>query len=413
MKQGLFIIQFMKNGFFWVGVLLIVLPSLVQAYLLMPFPGSQDLEVITLTYYLERIIVPLRVLGGLVLLYGLWRGIASASRRFRWVAGATLLLLGALMYVTDVAYKAERMFEEPQSIRFATAASNRVPDSLLVVGLVQGGLAKAYPVNYLGYHHKVQDSLGQQPVLVTYCTMCRTGRVYSPILNGKLQTFRLVGARHYNAVIEDSESKSWWYQATGEAVVGSRKGQWLPELDYQQMTLKAWLEQYPHSLILQPDPAYADEYDELKRYDRRQRKDEDSLTRPDKFWRKSWVVGIKANGQAKAFDWKALQREKLVNEWVGKQPVLVGIEADGYSYHAFDRTVDGKTLSFKPEPTQGGFSDTATASVWNWQGQCIAGAMQGKALRRIQAHHEYWLSWAHFQAGTRLWQGTKAAPANR
>ena len=77
------------------------------------------------------------------------------------------------------------MFEEPQLIHFADAPSSRVPDSLLVIGVVQGNVAKAYPVNFLGYHHKVQDSVGTQPVLVTYCTMCRTGRVFSPVVAGK------------------------------------------------------------------------------------------------------------------------------------------------------------------------------------------------------------------------------------
>jgi hypothetical protein len=53
--------------------------------------------------------------------------------------------------------------------------------------------------------------------MVTYCTVCRTGRVYGPIINGKKETFRLVGMDHFNAMLEDATTKSWWQQATWDA----------------------------------------------------------------------------------------------------------------------------------------------------------------------------------------------------
>ncbi|MFN8355174.1 MAG: DUF3179 domain-containing (seleno)protein [Spirosomataceae bacterium] len=394
----------MSTKLFWTAVALLMLPSLVQAYLLMPFPGSQDLEVITIAYYLEHVIMPLRLVGALLLLPALWLIFTKGTRKAQWVVGVTLVVCAAMGYFSDVEYKAERMFEEPQHIRFESAQDNKVPDSLLVIGLVYDGNAKAYPINYLGYHHKVQDIVGTLPVLVTYCTMCRTGRVYSPLVNGRLQTFRLVGARHYNAVLEDAETKSWWYQATGESVVGTMKGKELAPIDAEQMTLGTWLKRYPSSLILQPDSTYLDEYAELKRYDRRQRKDEDSLTNPDKFWRKSWVVGITVKGQAKAYHWKKLQKIDLLNDTVASQPVLIGIESDGHSFHAFSRVVEGQTLDFVVDQSVGGFRDKASNSAWNWKGICTEGTLKGKKLTRIQAYQEYWLSWEHFHKPTLLWQ---------
>jgi len=79
-------------------------------------------------------------------------------------------------YITDFAYKAETMFEEPHTIKFANAINNKVPERFVIIGVVNNGVAKAYPLVYLGYHHKVQDNVGNEAVLVTYCTMCRTGR---------------------------------------------------------------------------------------------------------------------------------------------------------------------------------------------------------------------------------------------
>ena len=68
-----------------------------------------------------------------------------------------------------------------------------------------------------------------------------------PFVNGKKESFRLVGMDHFNAMFEDKTTKSWWYQATGEAIAGPLKNKTLTEIPSQQMTLSAWLRQYPNS----------------------------------------------------------------------------------------------------------------------------------------------------------------------
>jgi hypothetical protein len=44
--------------------------------------------------------------------------------------------------------------------------------------------------------------------MITYCTVCRTGRVFSPDVDGKPETFRLVGMDHFNAMFEDENQKA-------------------------------------------------------------------------------------------------------------------------------------------------------------------------------------------------------------
>ena len=77
---------------------------------------------------------------------------------------------------------------------------------------------------FIGYHHQVRDRVGGTDVLVTYCTVCRSGRVFSPLVDGTLERFRLVGMDRFNAMFEDESTGSWWRQATGAAVAGPRKG---------------------------------------------------------------------------------------------------------------------------------------------------------------------------------------------
>lgn len=393
-----------SNPIFWAGIFLLIFPGLLHAYLLMPFPGSQDLQAITVSYYLEKIVFPLRIAAVVIIAWYFFKYFAKSTLAGKIVKGAVLALCLASFYITDYLYKAETMFEEPQTIKFANAIHNKVPESFVVIGLVNNGVAKAYPLVYLGYHHKVQDDVGNEPVLVTYCTMCRTGRVYDPVINGKRQNFRLVGARNYNAIVEDSATKTWWYQATGKAAVGKLKGWRLQELPYEQSTLRAWLIKHPNSLILQPDQHFKSDYEDLKNYDRLQFVDKDStIKNKDTLIRKSWVLGIIVNGQAKAYDWRCLFKKRLLNDSINKKHLLIAIESDSLTYHAFNTTVQGKPLHFKLD-TSGVLTDRETASVWDWDGLCTAGKFKNNRLGKIQAYQEYWRSWQHFHPGTLFWK---------
>ena len=138
----------------------------------------------------------------------------------------------------------------------------------LVIGVAMNGEAKAYPIQIIGYHHQVQDTIAGESIIVTYCTVCRTGRIYSAVLNGKKESFRLVGMDHFNAMFEDKTTKSWWRQVTGEAITGSLKGSALKEIPSEQTTLAAWLRAYPDSKILQPDSIFKKEYDDLAGFDK-------------------------------------------------------------------------------------------------------------------------------------------------
>ncbi|WP_426671054.1 DUF3179 domain-containing (seleno)protein [Mucilaginibacter sp. McL0603] len=390
---------------FWTGIFLLFFPGLLHAYLLMPFPGSQNLEAIKLCYYLEKIILPLRIIGGLMLVWYLVKYFTKNTMRGMIVKGSVFVLLLGSLYVTDIEYKASSMFEEPKTVRFANAIENKVPESYIVLGVVNNGVAKAYPLIYLGYHHKVQDNVGTLPVLVTYCTMCRTGRVFSPMVNGARQTFRLVGARHYNAIIEDQTTGSWWYQATGEAAVGPMAGAKLNDVYYEQSTLGAWLNKHPSSLILQPDSHFRSDYDDLKNYDRKQPVDKDStLKNKDSLVRKSWLVGVIINKQPKGYNWRKLEKVRLLNDQVGTTPLLIALENDSLTFHAWNRRIDGKDLSFKID-TAGQLTDKETASVWDWDGLCTAGTEKGKRLTKVQAYQEYRHSWLHFHPTTLFWEG--------
>lgn len=279
------------------------------------------------------------------------------------------------------------MFRQPESLRMVPAAESRIGLDRLVLGVEIGGEARAYPIQLIGYHHQVRDRVGGTEVLVSYCTVCRTGRVFSPLVDGQVERFRLVGMDRFNAMFEDASTGSWWRQATGEAVTGPRKGQRLPVLPSAQLSLGLWLKAHPGSLVMQPDPRFAEEYPKDDAYERGTSRKTLTGTNPASWGEKSWVVGVEVDGRSKAFDWNRLKRERLLHERVGEVPVLVVLDDDGASFAAYRRPSAEARYTRK---------DGALVEEGARQGAQVAGG----ALVPVAASQEFWHSWRTFHPGT-------------
>ncbi|TAE24148.1 MAG: DUF3179 domain-containing protein [Cytophagales bacterium] len=415
------------------GLLLLILLEAARVYFIMPFPGSQlddaaNLNRVAVAYWLHENALWMRAIGLLLLAVPVFQVLKNPTQAWhRWVVGGMLVAYGTVLYMVNLEMMADRMFLQPTTKRMVPMSQNKIPTEKLVLGVVQNGEARAYPIQLIGYHHQVRDSVGGKPVMVTYCTVCRTGRVFDPVVNEpghdrpghdrpgrdrQIETFRLVGMDHFNAMFEDEKTGSWWRQATGEAILGERRGEVLRELPTQQLTLAEWAVEHPNTLVLQPDPAFKAETDSLARYDLGTRRSK--LTgRDSASWKpKSWVVGVVVDDKAgsrtaKAFDWNELAKQKVINSAVGNQPVVLSLAPDGRSFRVFSRTVNGQTgqtnngqtLGFAPTG-DGQLIDKETGSVWNRAGRATAGPLMGKQLVPVQAYQEFWHSWQSFHPKT-------------
>jgi hypothetical protein len=275
--------------YFWFGLIGLLLFEIANVYFIMPMPGSQQMNSIDLAYFLYKWRWIFRGLFAAMIFLGLFR---SKWKR-KWLLAFPILLLGAVIYMTNFVMAADHMFYQPKTKSLVTAAANKVDPNRLVIGVTNNGEAKAYPIQFLGYHHQVQDTVGGKPMIITYCTVCRTGRVYEPLVNGKPEKFRLVGMDHFNAMFEDATTKSWWRQVNGEAITGKLKGQQLPEVFSTQSSLSDWLQLNPHSLVMQADESFIKSYDSSFKFESGASKSKltgtDSLSWKDK----SWVVVLK------------------------------------------------------------------------------------------------------------------------
>jgi len=372
---------------FYLGLFGLLLFEIFNVYLIMPMPGSQRMNSIDIAYFLYQWRWVFRGFFTGMLLVGLYK----AHWKRKWTVAIPLLLLAVVIYMANFNMAADHMFYQPASVLMANAGDNKVDSNRLVIGVVNNGEAKAYPIRFLGYHHQVQDTVGGKPLLITYCTVCRTGRVYEPVVNGKQEKFRLVGMDHFNAMLEDAGTKSWWRQATGEAVTGKLKGQQLPEFFSTQTSLTKWLQLNPASRIMQEDPSFKDQYDTTGKFE--SGKSKSALTGTDSLsWKdKSWVVGVKAGKEKKAYDWNELKAKRIISDQLNGKNIIVVLAKDDKSFFAFENpgAANGFTIS----------NDTLVQNniQYSINGKAISG---GASLKPLPAYQEFWHSWRTFNPTT-------------
>jgi hypothetical protein len=389
----------MKTLLLVLGFFTLIVAEILKVYLIMPFPGSQQMNSIDFAYFMFFNIGYFRLAGLLMIAYPAWHYLRQGTRKTKITIGTFMLIYLGVFYAVNFKMLADKIFYQPNTVSFAPPSQTQYDLNDLVIGLEINGEARAYPIENIGYHHQVKDTVGGQPVIVTYCTVCRTGRIFSPEVDGKPETFRLVGMDHFNAMFEDSRTRSWWRQVNGEAIAGPLTGTILPELPSEQMALGAWLNKYPESLVLQPDTAFLEKYENLKNYD--EGTSESKLTgRDTASWAdKSWVIGVTLDEKAKAYDWNELIKTRLINDTISSTSLLVALEPDSLTFHAWERD----TLVFSLSDTTNFIVDKNTGSEWNWKGECVRGMLSGAQLKWVPAYQEFWHSWRTFHSQTQVY----------
>lgn len=219
--------------------------------------------------------------------------------------------------------------------------------------------------------------------------MCRTGRVFRPEIDGERLDFVLIGALHYNAILEDVRTGSWWYQGTGEAIHGPRRGDVMPEIPSEQMTLAEWLGLHPESDVLQPDPSSEEGYHlfGFNEIDSKRPDPEAPLQGEGENF--EWIVGLVEGGGARAYPWSYIEARRPFQDELGGVPIVIFLRSDGISFRAWDRRLKGRVLDFRLDSEGDRIVDAATGSAFGFDGVALDGPLAGGSLRRLGASQEY------------------------
>jgi hypothetical protein len=217
--------------------------------------------------------------------------------------------------------------------------------------------------------------------------------------------FHLAGINNQNFLMRDEETGTYWQQISGAAVSGPLAGRHLTLVPSDELTWALWKGENPAGTVLNDLAPFVSQYSR-KDWDVRMRRAPTVLSYPENgVAQRDIMLGIQAFGASRAFPYDAVLKSRLVEDYVGSEPVILVVGPDEQSVRVFQRRIPG--ISEVPEfyrVTPAQFMDDATGSTWNFQGCAVSGKSQGKCLARIEVIKDYWFDWRHYNPTTTIYQ---------
>ena len=227
--------------------------------------------------------------------------------------------------------------------RFVRAALSRLRDDDRVLGIARAGVVRAYPVRILNWHEVVNDRIGDEGVVVTYCPLCGTGVAFEAPVGAERVLFGVSGLLYNSDVLlYDRKTESLWSQILSRAVSGPRKGAALRRVPLTHTSWGDWRQRHPESSVLSFDTGFARDCDRdpYAGYENVQRLMFKVAHRDERVLPKAWVLDVERNGQFKAYPFSALavraDAQGRLEDRVGGEPVTIRYNRQHRSAEAFD-----------------------------------------------------------------------------
>ena len=315
--------------------------------------------------------------------------------------------------------------DAPQFVT-ATEAADWLADNEPIIALEIDGDARAYPLQILTWHEIVNDTVGNVPVIVTFCPLCNSAIVFDRRLNGQTYEFGTSGLlRNSDLVMYDRTTEGLWQQFTGEAIVGELAGERLTFLPSQIVSFADFRTAYPNGRILSRETGFSRRYGQnpYVGYD-----DVAQNVSPFLFTgvidgRLSAVERVVTVSLAEvavdvAYPLTVLAEAGVINDSQGGRNLVIfhiggtssalsaAAIAEGTDIGAtgvFDPNLNGQKLTFRQQ--NGQVVDAETGSQWNILGQAVAGPLAGERLTPIIHGDHFWFSWAAFRPDTIIYTG--------
>jgi len=229
--------------------------------------------------------------------------------------------------------------------------------------------------------------------------------VWRAEVDGLRLKFHLAGINNQNFLMRDEETGTYWQQISGAAVSGPLAGRRLTLVPSDELTWALWKGEQPGGAVLNDLAEYVPQY-AGKDWDVKMRKAPTVLSYAENgLTPRDLMIGIRAFGASRAFLLESVLKDKLVDDRVGSEPVVLVVGPDDQSVRVFQRRITG--VSEIPEfyrLSPALFMDDATGSSWNFQGCAVSGKSLGICLPRVEAIKDYWFDWRHYNPDTTVYR---------
>lgn len=212
-----------------------------------------------------------------------------------------------------------------------------------VIGLEYGGESRAYPISILNWHEVVNDRIGEQAVVVSFCPLCGTGMVFA--VPGE-SDFGVSGLLYNSDVLlYDRQTESLWSQIMMQAVSGPRRGEKLRLLPASHTNWVDWQRRHPDTRVLSVQTGTTRDYqrDPYQGYGKSPDVMFPVAHKDRRYHPKEQVVGLVSGDIVKAWPFVELSKAGgVVSDRVEKQAVVVRFDAQARTASVY--TASGEEL---------------------------------------------------------------------
>ncbi|WP_142784383.1 DUF3179 domain-containing protein [Changchengzhania lutea] len=293
--------------------------------------------------------------------------------------------------------------------QFITASeANFINASDLVVGIVDGNEARAYPHQILDWHEIVNDDINGNAVTINYCPLTGTAFGWKSESNGVKTTFGVSGLLYNaNLILYDRSTDSNWSQLRLECVNGELISQKPKLLNVVETTWDIWKTLYPNTKVLSLQTGFSRQYS-VYPYGDYAVNNARFIFRPsilnNDLPNKERVYGIIDDNKSRAYQFSKFGTGKVIKDtFNNKNYVVAGNQSLIY---AFELTGDYINLNFEYDfnSSEGVFFKDDEGNKWDVFGKAIAGPRKGETLTGAKSVVSYWFALAVFYPNPLIYQ---------
>ena len=281
-------------------------------------------------------------------------------------------------------------------------------DDDAVFGVVVSGIARAYPWWIIKNYHVVNDTIGETPVLISFCEQCSSAAAFLREVDDQLLSMRTKGVYKGTIVLTDRETESIWSPFDGVAIAGKQKGTKLERLPIVLNRWHEWKTRHPETGVVFGNQWQRQGHGDF--YSPGKWGIDDEMAESIDHWdtrlpENLLVLGILSDGVDKAYPLATLKiAGNVVNDKVGSTPVAL-FARDEFEASAYERSLDGQVLTFETTAAGGEaiVQDSETGSLWTSEGLAVQGPLKGKQLGRPDSRLSEWYEWSAYHPETEIY----------
>jgi len=269
-------------------------------------------------------------------------------------------------------------------------ASSWLADDHVVFGVELNGIAQAFPKRIMAWHELLTATIGGEPVVGVYCSLCGSLIVYGTRVGDTQHELGTSGFLYRsNKLMYDAATQSLWSTLQGTPVIGPLAVDpvQLPMFPVVTTTWGAWRERHPDTQVLSLQTGHERDYGEGVAYRSYFATDELMFTVPEpdaRLKNKAQVLALSVGGERAAISKAFLATHPIHHETLGGQGLVVLTDPSGAA-----RVYD--VGSVRVVTLQGAAAVDALGRSWTVTEAALTHGEE--RLQRVAAHQVFWFGW--------------------